>query len=253
MNKATKFMLISISSIFLLAIVFMTMNKLSPIALGLYSEIATKNNFAIDGYDPVAYFEKNKAIKGNEKFTYKWKDATWIFLSDAHLNKFKNTPDTYTPQYGGHCAFAASKGVAALANPTTWSIENDKLYLYAEDAVLKIGDNFSMNTNSCLVANGGRIYIGDNVLIAQNVVVRAANHNHDSVDIPIKDQGHKGGAIHIEDGVWIGANSVIVTDVTIGKHSIVGAGAVVTKDVMPFTIVGGVPAKLIRHRTNLTE
>jgi len=126
-------------------------------------------------------------------------------------------------------------------------------FLYAEDAVLKIGDNFSMNTNSCLVANGGRIYIGDNVLIAQNVVVRAANHNHDSVDIPIKDQGHKGGAIHIEDGVWIGANSVIVTDVTIGKHSIVGAGAIVTKDVMPFTIVGGVPAKLIRHRTNLTE
>lgn len=126
-------------------------------------------------------------------------------------------------------------------------------FLYATDATLKIGDNFSMNSNSCLGADGGRIYIGDNVLIAQNVVVRAANHSHDSVDIPIKDQGHKCGTIHIEDGVWIGANSVITTDVTIGKHSIVGAGAVVTKDVMPFTIVGGVPAKIIQHRTNLTE
>jgi galactoside O-acetyltransferase len=124
-------------------------------------------------------------------------------------------------------------------------------FLYATDAFLKIGDNFSMNTNSCLGADGGRIYIGDNVLIAQNVVVRAANHSHDSVDIPIRDQGHKSGTIHIEDGVWIGANSVIVTDVTIGKHSIVGAGAVVTKDVMPFTIVGGVPAKIIQHRKNL--
>ena len=124
-------------------------------------------------------------------------------------------------------------------------------FLYAKDAVLKIGDNFSMNTNSCLGANEGRIYIGDNVLISQNVVVRASNHSHDSVDIPIKNQGHKYGAIHFEDGVWIGANSVIVADVTIGKHSIVGAGAVVTKDVMPFTIVGGVPAKIIQHRKNL--
>ena len=125
-------------------------------------------------------------------------------------------------------------------------------FLYAKDAVLKIGDNFSMNTNSCLGANIGRICIGDNVLIAQNVVVRASNHSHDSVDIPIKNQGHKYGTIHIEDGVWIGANSVIVANVTIGKHSIVAAGAVVTKDVMPFTVVGGVPAKIIRHRKNMT-
>ena len=124
-------------------------------------------------------------------------------------------------------------------------------YLYATDAFLKIGDNFSMNSNSCLGADGGRIYIGDNVLIAQNVVLRAANHSHDLVDIPIKDQGHKSGTIQIGDGVWIGANSVILTDVTIGKHSIVAAGAVVTKDVMPFTIVGGVPAKIIQHRKNL--
>ena len=64
-------------------------------------------------------------------------------------------------------------------------------FLYAKDAVLKIGDNFSMNTNSCLGANEGHIFIGNDVLIAQNVVVRAANHNHHSVDIPIKDQGHK--------------------------------------------------------------
>ena len=125
-------------------------------------------------------------------------------------------------------------------------------FLYAtKDACLIIGDNFSMNTNSCLGANEGHIEIGDNVLIAQNVVVRASNHVHASVDVPIKDQGHKYGSIHIEDGVWIGANSVIVANVRIGKHSIVAAGAVVTSDVMPFTIVGGVPAKIIKHRKNL--
>jgi len=121
-------------------------------------------------------------------------------------------------------------------------------FLYATDALLKIGDNFRMNSNTCLGANGGRIYIGDNVLIAQNVVVRAADHCHDSADIPISEQGHKGGTIHIENGVWICANSVITTDVTIGKHSIVAAGAVVTKDVKPFTIVAGVPAKITRYR-----
>ena len=125
--------------------------------------------------------------------------------------------------------------------------------LYARNAVIKIGDNFSMNTNSSLNADEGGIYIGDNVIIAHNVVVRAADHIHNSVSIPIQKQGHKFGEIYIEDGVWIGANAVITSNVKIGSHSIVAAGAVVTKDVMPFTVVGGVPAKVIRHRVNLPE
>ena len=121
--------------------------------------------------------------------------------------------------------------------------------LYADRGFLCIGDNVSINTNCCIApANGGRIEIGDNVLIAPNVVIRAADHRHDDLERPIIEQGHEGGEIVIEPGVWIGANAVVTRGVRIGAHAIVSAGAVVTHDVAPFTIVGGVPARLIRTR-----
>jgi galactoside O-acetyltransferase len=121
--------------------------------------------------------------------------------------------------------------------------------LHAHNGQLRIGNNVSINTNTSLVpADGGSIEIADNVLIAQNVVIRASDHRHDAIDRPINRQGHVGGDIFIGEGVWIGANAVITRDVRIGEHAIVGAGAVVTKDVAPYTIVGGVPAEFIRSR-----
>ena len=114
---------------------------------------------------------------------------------------------------------------------------------------LRIGNDISINTNVCLAAgNGGRIIIGDNVLIGPNTVLRASNHIFRSRDIPIKSQGHSSGTIIIEDDVWLGANVVVVADVKIGAHAVVAAGAVVTKDVQPWTIVGGVPAVAIGKR-----
>jgi galactoside O-acetyltransferase len=121
--------------------------------------------------------------------------------------------------------------------------------LHAHDGKLRIGNNVSINVNTCIVpADGGRVEIADDVLIAQNVVIRASDHGHDAIDRPINQQGHTGGEIHIEEGAWIGANAVVTRDVRIGAHSIVGAGAVVTRDVAPFTFVGGVPARLISRR-----
>ena len=82
--------------------------------------------------------------------------------------------------------------------------------VYAHDAILKVGNNLSMNSNSCIgAADGGEILIGNNVLIAQNVVLRASDHEFKDVNIPIKEQGHTGGKIVIGDGCWIGANAVI--------------------------------------------
>lgn len=118
-----------------------------------------------------------------------------------------------------------------------------------DGGVLKMGNNISINSNTCIgAANGGEIIIGDNVLIAQNVVLRASDHASARVDIPIIQQGHTGGRIIVGKDVWISANAMITKDVNIGDHSIVAAGAVVTKDVEPFSVVGGVPAKLINKR-----
>jgi len=121
--------------------------------------------------------------------------------------------------------------------------------IYAHESNLVLGNNISINSNSCIgAADGGEIVIGSNVLIAQNVVLRASDHDFNNAKIPIKEQRHSGGKIVIGDDCWIGANAVITRNVCIGSHSIVGAGAVVTKDVEPYSIVAGVPARLIRRR-----
>ncbi len=78
--------------------------------------------------------------------------------------------------------------------------------------------------------------------------MRSSNHVFLYKTKPIRLQGCAGGSIVIGDDVWIGTNVVITTNVVIGTHSVIAAGAVVTKDVAPNSVVGGVPAKLIKYR-----
>lgn len=116
-------------------------------------------------------------------------------------------------------------------------------------ANLCIGNYFSANGNVRIIADcGGNIVIGNNVMIGPNTVIRSSNHVYNRLDIPINMQGHIAGEILIGDDVWIAANVVILPNVKIGSHSIVAAGAVVTRDVPDYSIVGGVPAKVISSR-----
>lgn len=112
---------------------------------------------------------------------------------------------------------------------------------------LVIGDNVGIN-HYCFIGVRGKIKIGNNVIFGPRVSVFSENHNSENLNIPIKDQGETRKTTIIEDNVWIGANSVILAGVTIGSGAIIAAGAVVSKDVKPNTVVGGVPAKLIRYR-----
>ncbi|MBV5329482.1 MAG: hypothetical protein JZU65_17965 [Chlorobium sp.] len=98
-----------------------------------------------------------------------------------------------------------------------------------------------------LYGHGG-LKIGDNVSIATGSVIVPANHNFTRRDIPFKLQGSTGHGIVLEDDIWVGANVTILDGCRIGKGAIIGAGAVVTKDVAPFSIVGGVPAQFIKER-----
>ena len=93
----------------------------------------------------------------------------------------------------------------------------------------------------------GPVKIGSHVNLAQGITVTALNHNFDDTNKRIDEQGISTNAVTIEDDVWIGANAVILPGVTIGSHCVVAAGAVVTKDVPPHSLVAGVPAKIIRQ------
>lgn len=87
------------------------------------------SNLAVKGYDVVAYHKENKAIKGSEKYSYKYQKAEWHFSSEENLNLFKENPTAYVPQYGGYCAFAVASGDAADIDPKVFSIHEGKLYL----------------------------------------------------------------------------------------------------------------------------
>src|SRR5690606_9978133 len=108
-----------------------------------------------------------------------------------------------------------------------------------------IGDNTTLNRNSCILDN---VIIGKNVSIAPNVVIVGSNHIFKDPEVLIKLQGSESKGIVIEDDVWIAANVTILDGVSIGQGSIIAAGSVVNKDVPPYTLVGGIPAKLIKER-----
>ncbi len=112
-----------------------------------------------------------------------------------------------------------------------------------------IGDHVCLNSNVMINADlEGRIEIGPHCIIGPNVVFRTSNHEFSMREILIREQGHRPGTIVVKENVWIGANVAIIGSVTIGKGSIIGAGAVVIGDVDDFAIVVGVPAKQIGTR-----
>ncbi len=105
---------------------------------------------------------------------------------------------------------------------------------------ISIGKNVFINNNLKCVARGG-ITIEDGVMIAPGVTILTVNHDlkDHCVLIPIP--------VTIKKNAWIGANVTICPGVEIGEGAVIGAGAVVTKDVKPFTVVAGVPAKFIKN------
>ena len=115
-------------------------------------------------------------------------------------------------------------------------------------SLVSVGDDVYLGDGVQLYAWNERIVIGSNVLIAAGARLITRKHGFADVGRPIATQGYDNAPIVIEDDVWIGFQAVILPGVTLGRGSIVGAGAVVTRDVEPYTIVGGVPARLIRRR-----
>ena len=107
-----------------------------------------------------------------------------------------------------------------------------------------IGNGVRVGMSNVLI---GPIQIGNNVIFAQNIVSSGLNHGYEDINIPISKQPTSTSKITVEDDCWIGANVVITAGVTIGKHCVIAAGAIVTKSIPPFSIVVGNPAKVIKQ------
>ena len=122
------------------------------------------------------------------------------------------------------------------------------LYAHGEQASITIGAKTHLGEQT-LVFGGGGVTIGESCAIAARVLVYSSTNRMD-VDprARIIDQGPRFAPVTIGDDVWIGAAAVILPGVTIGSHAVIAAGAVVTRDVEPWQVVGGVPAKVIKDR-----
>jgi len=92
------------------------------------SEIFTVNGKAIRGYDVVAFFTVSTPVKGEEQYSFVWKNSIWLFSSLENKELFQNNPEKYAPQYGGYCAYGMSGGYKAPTVIETWKIVDQKLY-----------------------------------------------------------------------------------------------------------------------------
>jgi acetyltransferase-like isoleucine patch superfamily enzyme len=175
-----------------------------------------------------------------------------------YLTWDRTEADIDSPAHRSRCARLAETAGAEIA-PTAYVAESAAIFTrrlvlgerswIAGHALVRgdvtFGANCTVNAFACI---SGRVTCGDDVRIASHVSIVGFNHGFEDPAVPIHVQKHETLGITIADDVWIGANAVILDGVTIGQGVVVAAGAVVTKDVPAFSIVAGVPARVIRKR-----
>lgn len=124
-------------------------------------------------------------------------------------------------------------------------IIKNKCY-FGDGSRIKVGNRSQLGQNTRLQ---GSITLGDDVIMGPDIVIMATSHEYKRIDIPINLQGETiERKVEIGNDVWIGTRVIILPGVKIGDHSIIGAGAIVTKSFPPYSIIGGNPSKLIKRR-----
>jgi len=132
----------------------------------------------------------------------------------------------------------AKIGKRVVIYPGVWIMPGKKLI---------IGDEVDLALD-VIITTGGGVEIGDRTLIGYRTQIISSNHNIPLYPGRIFNAGHAHKKVRIGSDIWIGANCIILPGITIGEGSIIAAGSIVTKDIPPFSIFGGNPAKLIRKR-----
>ena len=138
-------------------------------------------------------------------------------------------------------AFVASRIISSCGKNV--NIERGADFSNGKD--ISLGNNSGLGVN-CRVGKGTTI--GDNVMMGPDVVILTSNHVYERIDVPMNIQGFDNKSVTIGNDVWIGTRVIILPGVNIGDGVIIAAGAVVTKSVPDYAIVGGVPAKIIKYR-----
>jgi YHS domain-containing protein len=136
------------------AIVFSLVASGAPALAGSSVNTGYFGGIAIDGYDPVAYFTDNRAVKGSERYSYEWLGTPWHFANDQHRELFRSDPMKYAPQYGGYCAgeVAGSGSTTVNIDPEAFKNIDGKLYLtydkaHTADFAANTGDMSRANAN----------------------------------------------------------------------------------------------------------
>ncbi len=114
----------------LVALIALTLLLPSVAAAGNQSGLYVENGLALGGYDPVAYFTMESAVKGTDQHTVEWGGAVWHFANREHADLFAADPEKYQPRYGGFCALGVAKGTRMRPDMTAWEIHDGQLYLY---------------------------------------------------------------------------------------------------------------------------
>ncbi|MEE9455243.1 MAG: YHS domain-containing (seleno)protein [Paracoccaceae bacterium] len=113
------------------ALVVMTCALATPTFAASPPIFVNANRIAINDYDPVAYFTQSRPVAGVSQHSVEWMGAIWHFSNAQNQSRFASTPDAFAPQFGGYCAYAASKGAIAPTIPEAWTVYKGQLFLNA--------------------------------------------------------------------------------------------------------------------------
>ena len=168
------------------------------------------------------------------------------FIGKVHAKRFQVQAGKNV-YIGKHCALKGKSNIVLDDGVTV----RPYAQIWSGGGTVRIGRGSEIGER-CRISIANSLEIGEKVLLSPNVYITDCDHEYRNIDVPVIEQGivQKGQAVSIGDGSYIGINTVIVGNVKIGKHSVIGANSVVTKDVPDYSVAVGIPARVIKNIKN---